>query len=254
MEPQISERWKHVADVAKSKQRGQDFWKRVLLHSGMGVAIAFFLYALSIPATRNAREPARRTQCRNNLKQIGLALHNYKDEHGSFPPAYTVDANGKPLHSWRTLILPYLDQAPLYKRIDFSKPWDDPVNAAVFESASIVVYQCPSITLPKNHTTYLAVTASGGVFHPSTTPRLFSKITDPHDETMMVIDGNVPRAVPWMAPQDIDEVHISSLTTALELNHPGAVQILFADGSVRCVLLEEFAENLRRWISIGGND
>jgi len=203
------------ATPATPKRAGFAVAKR-LTEVAVVVAIAFFLYALSIPATRNAREPARRTQCRNNLKQIGLAFHNYKDEHGTFPPAYTVDANGKPLHSWRTLLLPYLDQAPLYKRIDLSKPWDDPANAAVFESASIAVFQCPSIQLPKNHTTYLAVTASGGVFHPPTRPRPSSEMTDPHNETMMVIEVDVPRAVPWMAPQDIDEEQTSSLTTDSE--------------------------------------
>src|SRR5260370_743998 len=64
--------------------------------------------ALLLPQT-SSREPARRSQCKNNLKQIGLALHNYHDVYGSFPPAYFVDASGKPMHSWRVLILPFLD-------------------------------------------------------------------------------------------------------------------------------------------------
>ena len=93
------------------------------------VVVAALLFAFLVPVTRQARPAARQTQCRNNLKQIGLALHNYADEWKVFPPAYTVDANGKPLHSWRTLLLPYLDQSPLYNRIDFSKAWDDPANA-----------------------------------------------------------------------------------------------------------------------------
>ena len=90
----------------------------------LAVAVVLFF-----PPQRMAREAARRTQCKNNLKQIGLALHNYHDEYGAFPPAYTVDADGKPLHSWRTLLLPYLDQRPLYATIDLTKAWDDPANA-----------------------------------------------------------------------------------------------------------------------------
>src|SRR4029453_12945484 len=71
--------------------------------------------ALLLPAVQQAREAARRTQCKNNLKQIGLALHNYADVYGSFPPAYIADETDKPMHSWRVLILPFLDQDQLYK-------------------------------------------------------------------------------------------------------------------------------------------
>ena len=92
----------------------------------MGIIVV--LIALMLPAMRSAREPARRTQCRYNLKQIGLALHEYEQAFGVLPPAYTVDAEGKRLQSWRVLILPYLDQAALYKLIDLTKPWDDPVR------------------------------------------------------------------------------------------------------------------------------
>ena len=60
----------------------------------------------------------------NNIRNITLALLNYADTHKAFPPAYTVDANGNRLHSWRTLLLPYLDQQSLYESIDFSKPWN----------------------------------------------------------------------------------------------------------------------------------
>ena len=77
----------------------------------LGMALAFFF-----PPVRSAGEAARRSQCKNNLKQIMLALHNYADDHKSYPPRYTVDANGRPLHSWRTLILPWLDQAPLFDK------------------------------------------------------------------------------------------------------------------------------------------
>ncbi|MEL7264459.1 MAG: DUF1559 domain-containing protein [Planctomycetota bacterium] len=68
--------------------------------------------------------------CSNNVKQIGLGLANYHASWNSFPPAYTVDANGNRLHSWRTLILPYVEQQPLYDRIDLTKPWDDPAHAS----------------------------------------------------------------------------------------------------------------------------
>ncbi|HEY4260168.1 MAG TPA: DUF1559 domain-containing protein, partial [Schlesneria sp.] len=98
-----------------------------LLHLLWIVPVGLVVIALFIPLPRRAGEAARRTQCKNNLKLIGLALYNYHDLYGAFPPAYTVDRHGKQLHSWRTLILPFLDQMPLYQKIDLSKPWDDPV-------------------------------------------------------------------------------------------------------------------------------
>src|SRR5262249_20258199 len=69
------------------------------------IAILIFLF---LPAVRSSGPAVLRVQCTNNLKQIALALYNYEQEHKALPPAYTVDANGRPLHSWRTLILPYL--------------------------------------------------------------------------------------------------------------------------------------------------
>ncbi|MFN0054259.1 MAG: DUF1559 domain-containing protein, partial [Planctomycetales bacterium] len=92
----------------------------LLLIGGCALAVLLvcggILAALLLPAVQQAREAARRTQCKNNLHQIGLALHNYHDAFNSFPPAYIPDASGRPMHSWRVLILPFLDQAPLYQR------------------------------------------------------------------------------------------------------------------------------------------
>ncbi len=78
--------------------------------------------ALMIPAVSEGHKAARRMQCSNNLKQIGLAFHNYHSAYGSLPPAYTVDADGNRLHSWRTLILPFIDQSALVQQIDLNKP------------------------------------------------------------------------------------------------------------------------------------
>ncbi|MBM80893.1 MAG: hypothetical protein CMJ78_09905 [Planctomycetaceae bacterium] len=99
--------------------------------------------ALMLPAVQQAREAARRTQCKNNLKQIGLALHTYHEMHQSFPPAYYVDDNGKPLYSWRVGILPYLDEQALYDQFDKTKAWDAPENAFILESMPLV-FQCPT--------------------------------------------------------------------------------------------------------------
>lgn len=90
------------------------------------------LIALILPAIQQAREAARRSHSKNNLKQLGLAVHNYHDVHKSFPPGSIIAEDGTAMHGWESMILPYLDAAPTYNYIDFDYPWEDPFNKHVF--------------------------------------------------------------------------------------------------------------------------
>ncbi|WP_437228587.1 DUF1559 domain-containing protein [Planctomicrobium sp. SH661] len=111
------------------------------------IAIIAVLIALLLPAVQQAREAARRSQCKNNLKQIGLALHNYHDTHSAFPPRIVYQ--GALNHSWMTMILPFVDQAPLYGKYDFSSPM---FNQRFNQSSStpgvigtrLPVFECPT--------------------------------------------------------------------------------------------------------------
>jgi prepilin-type N-terminal cleavage/methylation domain-containing protein/prepilin-type processing-associated H-X9-DG protein len=110
------------------------------------IAIIGILVALLLPAVQAAREAGRRAQCQNNLKQIGLAMHNHHDVLKALPAgfvataAYPSTANG---WGWSALILNYMEQAPLYNSIKFNLPVEDASNAAAI--ATIVsTYQCPS--------------------------------------------------------------------------------------------------------------
>ena len=125
------------------------------------IAIIAVLIGLLLPAVQQAREAARRTQCKNNLKQLGLALHNYHDIHQVFPPAYvggvggsgTVfgmtypddNANGPSGFGWGTLLLPQLDQAPLHQSLDFSLPCWAPTHALAAKK-KLAAFLCPSAT------------------------------------------------------------------------------------------------------------
>lgn len=110
------------------------------------IAIIAILIALLLPAVQQAREAARRTQCKNNLKQIGLAMHNYADSFDGLPPLRNW---GSPtwyegtLHGWGVKVLPYLDQSPLYKQYQMNVPFFDPANQPVV-SQRLPVYECPS--------------------------------------------------------------------------------------------------------------
>ncbi len=216
------------------------------------LGIIALLIALLLPATRSARPAARRAQCVNNLKQIALALRNYEQAHKALPPAYTVDAQGRPLHSWRTLILPYLEQEPLYQTIDLSKPWNDPANAKALETF-LPVFRCPEAVRPQNTTTYLAIAAPNGCLIPKESRRL-AEITDAHESTLMVIEADEENAVPWMAPVDADESLVMSLGPTTKLHHAGGTNACFVAGDVRFLKANTPAMVRRALISISGND
>ena len=113
------------------------------------IAIIAILIALLLPAVQQAREAARRTQCKNHLKQLGLALHNYHDTFLVFPPAQIRGYNGTNevgnAFSWGAMILPYMDQAPLYNQFNFSVPMFEGVNKTVILGLSSIPNTiCPS--------------------------------------------------------------------------------------------------------------
>ncbi|WP_443111084.1 DUF1559 domain-containing protein [Bremerella sp. P1] len=112
------------------------------------IAIIGVLIALLLPAVQQAREAARRNQCTNNLKQIGLGLHNYHDTFQRFPPGFLyITGNGNPKHrlGWATHLLPFIEQSALYDSIN---PQGQPVHVDQGESI-VEAFNCPSSTLPE---------------------------------------------------------------------------------------------------------
>lgn len=127
------------------------------------IAIIAILIALLLPAVQQAREAARRTQCKNNLKQMGLALHNYHDVYLTFPPGF-VDQNMQTASNWGwgTYVLPYIDQAPLFNQLDVGRNGGLGVvlgSAAAIDvtkrasmSQPLPAFKCPSDTAPDVNT------------------------------------------------------------------------------------------------------
>ena len=114
------------------------------------IAIIAILIALLLPAVQQAREAARRSTCQNNLKQMGIAMHNYHDVVQVFPPGVIHSLTNDPMGigtgwSWGTFLLPYIDQAPIFNQLNTQRPID-PTNATQLSliRTIIPVYNCPS--------------------------------------------------------------------------------------------------------------
>jgi type II secretory pathway pseudopilin PulG len=227
-------------------------WMPRLIEVLAVVGVTAMLVALLLPARRGGREAARYMQCNNNLRQIALALQNYVDVNGALPPAYTVDADGKPLHSWRTLILPYMEQNKLFDMIDLSKPWDDPVNKSAFET-HVPTYDCPSATSPPTHTTYFALVGPDRCFDP-TEPRKLAEITDDHGLTLMIVEGPAKAAVHWMSPLDAADEVLFHPTAGDPLPHPIGVNASAVDGHVLLIGEKMSLEKRCALASIAGGD
>jgi hypothetical protein len=106
-------------------------WMRRLPYAVV-IGLVLLVATLLLPALQQAREAARRTQSKNTLKQLGLALDNYHETFRMFPPGGTFDSDGGAHHSWTTFLDVYLAQSPLISLVDFNVPWDDPINVVFF--------------------------------------------------------------------------------------------------------------------------
>ena len=164
--------------------------------------VTFLLLLMGTPRQIElARNAARSISCANNLKQIGVALRNYHDHYGSFPPSAVTDAQGNKIHSWRALILPFLDELPPCCNYDFKQPWNGPDNRKLI-SAIPPQFRCPS-DAGKNptQTTYLAVTGPGTAW-PDDRGSTLNEFTDGPDNTILLVELANSR-IDWMEPRDI---------------------------------------------------
>jgi hypothetical protein len=189
--------------------------------------------ALLLPAVQAAREAARRVHSMNNMKQIALAMLNYLDNHRRFPPAYSTDKPGKPLLSWRVLILPYLEEEELYKQFHLDEPWDSEHNKALIERMP-AVYQNPNLPAGQGKTNYLTVRGPNTIF-PGQGEIRPKDIVDGFSNTIMTVEAPAKKAVVWTKPDDFEYDEQNPLR-GLTGFRPGIFLAGLADGSVRPIV------------------
>ncbi len=175
---------------------------RRFIHFAMIATVIHLVICFLGPAVIEPGWVAKRCHCANNMKQILLALHNYHAEHGSFPPAYVANESGKPMHSWRVLILPYMDCQDLYDQYDFSEPWNSVRNRNLLSTAGNP-YQCPEQREENSsEANYVAVIGPRTAW-PGKEPTKLADFVDGTSTTLMLVEV-VHSGIAWTEPRDLE--------------------------------------------------
>ncbi len=223
-----------------------------------GVAVIGMVILFLRPAVATFGETAQRRQCEDRLKEIALAMQAYHDDHGTYPPAYIPDSSGKPMHSWRVLLLPYLDYEWLYEMYNFREPWDSEQNLSVAQQMPHV-YGCPADpdAIAIGETNYMVIVGPETMF-PGAQPMKLSQISDGSANTILVVETPLTGAT-WTEPKDIDATQMmfqvnGSLGREIGSMHPGGAYVVTADGQTHFVSDSASTTILRALITPNGGE
>lgn len=225
-----------------------------------GIGFVLLLFWLCVPPLFETRFESGGTL--NNLKQIGLTLQNYHEFYDQYPPSFSTDKNGKPLLSWRVLILPQLEQENVYKQFRLDEAWDSPHNLSLLP-------KMPRLYHPRNQkptdpfvTNYQVFVGPGSMFEAP--GHNIQDARDGTSSTLMVVDA--AEEVPWTKPVDLPYApdkpipalggHFTRVRTLLwwEYDRQPGFLALFVDGSVIFLKNEIDEPTMRGLITRAGGE
>lgn len=197
------------------------------------------LVALWVPAFHQERGGPSRPVCKNSLKTISLALHAYHEQYGSFPPAYIADGQGRPMHSWRVLLLPLLGKQQHYNEYRFDEPWNGPHNSKLSQQIGSL-FNCPD-ECRLNHqqetsmTSYVAVVGPNTIW-PGTQVVTLGDVTDGPRKTIQVAEVT-HSGIHWMEPRDLELSQMASTINSesevgISSVHENGANVAFADSHI----------------------
>jgi len=205
----------------------------VLLLGAVAGGLLLGLVVLSVWLFQDP-DGVHRAGCETHLRSIATALDMYHQDYGSFPPAWVADAQGRPMHSWRVLILPAIGEDDLYKEYKLDEPWDGPNNRKLAHRIP-EVYRCP--TDPSGYegqTSYVALVGPQACWL-GDKPVKLSQLAQP-GQAIAVIE-TYESGINWLEPRDFVvpglETQINaSAGQGVRSLHPGGAYVLYADGQV----------------------
>ncbi|HEV3120634.1 MAG TPA: DUF1559 domain-containing protein [Isosphaeraceae bacterium] len=189
------------------------------------------------------------------MKQLSLAVHNYSANYGCLPPAYVADVDGRPMHSWRVLLLPYLEQLEVYNAYNFSEPWNGPNNSKLAGRIGSI-FRRPESNEDPTKTSFVAIVGAETAF-PGARALKLDDIGDGTSNTIIFVE--IPNSdISWMEPRDLAFDQMS-----FKVNPPhgraigspyGAARIALVDGSVRSLKDKVDPKVLRALITAKGGE
>jgi hypothetical protein len=245
----------------------------------VAIVISLFVIAILNPASGVAREtPHEQWRCSLRLSSVALALWNYRNKQGHYPPAVVRGKRGKPMHSWRVLVLPYLSGdsrcEALYRRYNFNEPWDGPNNRKLLAECPLD-YRCPD-ALPRRRpeettTSYVAVVGSRAAWAGQDARIADERIGDKTQTTVTLIEAPAAAGIQWTEPRDLslDDLQGTSTWPVAPIVHQRAegkhffyyddvidnpaASIVFAFGTTGRLYAEDLTtERLRSLLTVGG--
>ncbi|MCH7729159.1 MAG: DUF1559 domain-containing protein [Planctomycetes bacterium] len=184
-----------------SSQRTTSVASRQLFLWILCISIALALLVALVNSVRTARRAAITSESKSPLNQLQVALLTYHDVHGHFPQAFIADEDGTRMHSWRVLILPYIEESALFDAYDFTEPWNGPNNSKLANQMPSI-FGSPSEDKSKTFTNIVAITGPGTAF-PGSKSTSLKDFVDGADNTILLTEITNSN-VPWLQPRDID--------------------------------------------------
>jgi hypothetical protein len=233
--------------------------RRQFTECAFTLLFGFLLIALLLPTLSSARGSTSRSGfCLNNMRNIAQALKQYELVNGTLPPAYIADENGKPMHSWRVLILPYIERQDLYEKYRFDEPWDGPNNSQL-HNHRVHLFECPSDDHTMNNTSYIAVTGAKTIW-PNEKTTKFSDVKDGLGNTILLVEVR-DSGIHWMEPRDLDITQMpmainSDKGLSISSSHEtlAFANVMFADGKPRRIPNTASTKALRAALTISGGE